>query len=267
MGATQGRLSSDAPMGALRRQLLGLMRSTTGPATPSMRRALDRSYRSCRRSVEDGLRLGSGNAWSRRWRPYVEKYGPASAGYQAAAAEGSELYTQFVRMFEECQSMKLKYGYQQYQFVRSAEYPHAVPVRFASPLRPDQLPLIGNHVDLDRDDDPYRKPTHWKRQQLWRQLLRRLQPVTPPTEAELQEDPEAGDPRLQVRGIDRVQLPLPYQDDPPTRPDAQLARGAASGRRSGRRRRRSRRSRPVRRMPLPDKIAAQQALRSPHASL
>ena len=274
----------------MRRQLIGLMRSTTGAATPSMRRALDRSYRSCRQSIEAGLRLGRGNAWSRRWRPFVEKYGPASAGYQAAHMEGSELYTQFVRMLEECQAIKVKYGYQQYQFVRSEQYPHAVPVRFASPLRPDKLPVLPNHLDLDHEDDSYRKPTQWRRHDLWRQMLQRLRPVenddsSAATAADRRHQEASSDadvsPQLQRHGIDRVQAPLTHQSEPPIQPDAALARAADAEQHTDGSRQTMRSGRhvvssgysssprvlsslpPLRRIEMPDQMAVQEALHAP----
>ncbi len=263
----------------MRRKLLGLMQPTTGAATPSMRRALDSSYRSCRQSIEAGLRLGSGNAWSRRWRPFVEKYGPASAGYQAASVDGTEMYTQLVRMFEECQAMKIKYGYQQYQFVRSEQYPHAMPVRFASPLSHQKLPLLAPDLDND-DNDFYRRASHWKRHDLWRQMQQsRVIPVTPPSVEELRQDRTdslPADSPLHKYGIDQVQEPLPHQNETSTQTtDPRLAgaddshdynQGATvdvppktttvppGKKQSGP---------SLRRLPLPDKIAAQQALHSP----
>ena len=285
MGAAPSRQPVARPPGqAMRRQLLGLMGPTTDAATPSMRRALDSSYRSCRQSIETELRLGRGNAWSRRWRPFVDKYGPASAGGQAASVDTTELHTQMVRMVEECQIMKMKYGYQQYQMVNSAQYPHARPVRFASPLQHQKLPLLT--PDLDHDDDRfYRRASHWKRQDLWRQMQqRRLIPVTPPSIEELRQDGDLpADSPLQIYGIDQVQTPVPQQSETSS-PHATGAASGATSRRTAHRRADSDPEHhrtgtgtgtgtgtstheappartPLRRLPLPDKIAVQQALR------
>ena len=211
----------------------------------------------------------------------MEKYGPASAGYQAASVDGTEMYTQLVRMFEECQAMKIKYGYQQYQFVRSEQYPHAMPVRFASPLSHQKLPLLAPDLDND-DNDFYRRASHWKRQDLWRQIQqqRRLIAVTPPSVEDMRQDQTdslPADSPLQKYGIDQVQEPLPQQTKTSRHTtDTRLAESADSRdhnqgattvdvphetttvppvkKTSGP---------SLRRLPLPDKIAAQQVLHSP----
>ena len=208
--------------------LIAMMRGNSSEASPEMRTQMLNLYSACQRSLEQTFRLGTHNSWTHRWRPFIQRYGPAPLGYRADTIEAQELYAQFLRMSEECQAMKLKYGHQQYQFVRSSEHPRAVPVRFASPLHPHQLRLESGALDRGEGaEDSPNKASEWQRHSLWRQLTRRVAPADPPGPSLAEDEEGRAHESQQLHSIDTIQPPVVRYDDPapPAAPRRRPPRG------------------------------------------
>ena len=149
------------------RQLLAVMKPNVLQATPQMRQALKQAYAVCKKSVESSV--GTVNSWSRRWTPFIQRYGPATDGFRADSMEADSFYDQFLRMLLEYQALKAKHGFQTYQLVLSARTPH--PVRYVSPLRPERMRLIDDALDADEIDTSYRRISQWPQRRAWQHFM------------------------------------------------------------------------------------------------